>query len=241
MTRTIIAFRLKSEYRYMFKDRKDAGKKLAGRLIQYRGKNTIVLAIPRGGVEVGCEVARALNAPFSVLVVRKLPFPDNPEAGFGAIAEDGSVILLKDALSWLPEAVIERIKEKEIHEIQRRVAVLRDGHPLTDIGKKTVILVDDGLAMGSTMLAAIACCRKKKPSKIIVAVPIAGKETFGLVDNAADKALALEKPSYFYAVAQGYENWYDVSDEEVLNILNTYYINFRAITLKNSSHFAVLF
>jgi len=203
----------------LFKDRKDAGRKLAAGLMQYKGKNAIVLAIPRGGVEVGCEVARVLNAHLSALVVRKLPFPDDPEAGFGAIAEDGTVILLANAGSWLTNDTIERIKAEQVGQIKRRITALRGGQPLPDISKKTVIVVDDGLAMGSTMLAAVAYCRNKEAAKVIVAVPIAGQEAFRLVDKAADKLIVLEKPANFGAVAQGYQNWYDVPDQEAADIL----------------------
>lgn len=203
----------------MFKDRKEAGRKLASRLMRYKGKDVIVLAIPRGGIEVGCEVARALKAEFSALVARKLPFPDDPEAGFGAIAEDGSAILLEGVESWLAEDAIERIKAEQVLEIKRRIEALRNNEPLPDISKKTVILVDDGLAMGSTMLAAIAYCRNKKAAKIIAAVPIAGKEASRLVHEAADMLIVLEKPAYFRAVAQGYENWYDVPDNEAADLL----------------------
>lgn len=207
----------------MFKDRKEAGRKLASALMRYKGKDAVVLAIPRGGVEVGYEVAKALKALFfSVLVVRKMPFPDDPEAGFGAIAEDGSIILLEGAMSRLSEDIIERVKKEQYSEIKRRVAVLRSSQPLPDIGKKTVILVDDGLAMGSTMLAAVAYCRNKKAAEIIVAVPVSGEEPARLVGESADRIIILEKPAYFYAVAQGYENWYDVPDEEALNILKAY-------------------
>jgi len=206
----------------MFKDRKDAGRKLAVMLGQYKGKGAVVFAIPKGGVEVGYEVARSLKAPLSALVVRKLPFPDDPEAGFGAIAEDGSAILLEGAASWLPKDTIERIKDEQAREIKRRVTYLRGDRDLPDIEKKTVILVDDGLAMGSTMLAAIAYCRRKKASKVVVAVPIAGREAVRLVGEAADKLVVLEKPEYFHAVAQGYGNWYDVPDKEAVNILKKY-------------------
>lgn len=203
----------------MFKDRKDAGRKLATALMKYEEKDAVVLAIPRGGVEVGYEVAKALKVPFSVLVARKLPFPDEPETGFGAIAEDGSTVLLEGAASWLPEDTIERIKKEQVLEIKRRVAVLRNGQPPPDIGKKTAILIDDGLATGSTMLAAIGYCRNKKAAKIIVAVPIAGEEAARLIGEAADMVIILEKPAYFRAVSQGYENWYDIPDEEAANIL----------------------
>lgn len=205
----------------MFRDRKDAGRKLAAKLIRYKGKDVIVLAIPRGGVEVGCTVARALGVPFSVVVARKLPFPDDPESGFGAIAEDGSIVLLEGAASWLSTEAIETIKKEQTQEIKRRIAVLRGGQPLPEIGKKTVILVDDGLAMGSTMLAAISCCRRKKVAKIVVAAPISGENAARLVGEVADELVLLEKPAIFRAVAQGYENWYDVPDEEVLGIVKT--------------------
>ncbi len=193
---------------------------MAAALMRYKGKGVTVLAIPKGGIELGCVVARVLKAPFSALVVRKLPFPFNPEAGFGAIAEDGSTVLLEDAELGLSAETIEHIKKEQIREIKRRVAVLRGGQPLPGIGKKTVILVDDGLAMGSTMLAAIAYCRNKKAAKVIVAVPISGENAAQLAGKAADELIILEKPADFRAVAQGYENWYDVSDQEAVNILN---------------------
>ena len=117
----------------MFRDRKEAGKKLALELDKYKNKNVLVLAIPRGGVEVGLEVASHLNSDFDILVSRKLPIPYNPEAGFGAIAEDGSIYLNKDAYSWVGKDDIERIKKEQIIEIKRRIDVLRGGKPLTQV------------------------------------------------------------------------------------------------------------
>lgn len=203
----------------MFEDRKDAGKKLVPHLKGYKGKDAAVLAIPRGGIEVGCQIARAIEAPLFALVVRKLPFPDDPEAGFGAVAEDGSVTLLKGADSWLPQETIDRIIKEQIAEIKKRVAILRGNRPLPPLKDKTVILVDDGLAMGSTMLAAIKYCRDKGAGKVVVAAPISGKEAASLVSAAADEAVILEKPVFFRAVAQGYVNWYDVPYEEAARIL----------------------
>ncbi len=203
----------------MFEDRKDAGEKLSKALEKYKGEGLLVLAIPRGGVEVGSEVARALKAEFSIIVARKLPFPDNPEAGFGAMAEDGSAVILEGMGGLLPEETIERIKKEQIKEIGRRVKVLRGGRPLPGIRGRTVIIVDDGLAMGSTMQAAVMLCRKKGAKKIIVAVPVSGREVAEKIRKMADEAVVLEMPPFFHAVAEAYRHWHDVSDEEVLEIM----------------------
>ena len=203
----------------MFKNRKDAGEKLAKALEKYREENPVILAIPRGGVEVGLQVAVKLNADFSLVIARKLPFPDNPEAGFGAIAEDGSTFILESAYYWLEGEAIERIKQQQIAEIERRIKTLRGGKPLPEIKGRTVILIDDGIAMGSTMRAAIELCRNRKAGKVVVAVPVAGREVAEELQKKVDDLIVLETPAYFRAVAQVYERWYDVSDEEVLDLL----------------------
>ena len=203
----------------MFEDRKDAGNKLARALKEYENKNILVLAIPKGGVEVGYQVARRLKADFSLLVARKLPFPDNPEAGFGAIAEDGSTFIFEDAARTLSEEQIKQIKEKQQEEIARRIAVLREGKPLPKISGRIVILVDDGLAMGSTMKVAIRLCQKKNAKKIVVAVPVAGENIEREIGKMVDEIIVLEKPEFFRAVAQVYRNWYDVSDQEVIEVM----------------------
>ncbi|MPM34959.1 putative phosphoribosyl transferase [bioreactor metagenome] len=203
----------------MFKNRKDAGEKLALALERYRVENPVILAIPRGGVEVGLQVSKKLGADFSLIIARKLPFPDNPEAGFGAIAENGNTFIIENAGYWLAGETIERIKQEQTAEIERRVNALRGGTPLPDISGRTVILIDDGIAMGSTMRAAIKLCRNRKAGKVVVAVPVAGREVADLIANEADELIVLEIPVYFRAVAQAYENWYDVSDEEVLDLL----------------------
>lgn len=203
----------------MFKSRKDAGEKLALALEKYRAENPVILAIPRGGVEVGLQISKKLGADFSLVISRKLPFPDNPEAGFGAIAENGSTFILENADSWLARETIEQIKQEQIVEIERRINVLRGGKTLPDIAGRTVILIDDGIAMGSTMRAAIELCRNRKAGKVVVAVPVAGKEVADAIAKEADELVVLEVPVDFRAVAQAYENWYDVSDEEVLDLL----------------------
>jgi predicted phosphoribosyltransferase len=203
----------------MFKNRKDAGEKLAKALEKYRIENPIILAIPRGGVEVGLQVAAKLNTDFSLIISRKLPFPDNPEAGFGAIAENGSTFILENAHNWLSGETIERIKQEQIAEIERRIKALRGGNSLSELEGRTVILIDDGIAMGSTMRAAIELCKNRKARKIVVAVPVAGREVAEELQKIVDELVVLEIPAYFRAVAQAYERWYDVSDEEVLDLL----------------------
>ncbi|MBE0535390.1 MAG: phosphoribosyltransferase [Phycisphaerae bacterium] len=204
----------------MFKDRADAGRHLAEALEIYKDQTPLILAIVRGGVEVGYEVAKHLHADFSILVSRKLPFPDNPEAGFGAIAEDGSRYINHDASACLSGAMIREITDQQTAELRRRVEVLRGGVPLPTIEGRTVILIDDGIAMGSTMRASITLCRNKKARRVIVAAPVAGLETAKQVARFADEIVVLSCPQNFYAVAQAYENWYDVSDDEVTQILH---------------------
>ena len=204
----------------MFIDRKDAGVKLTKALDKYKDRDVLVLAIPRGGVEVAYEVAKYLNAELSLLISRKLPIPYNPEAGFGAIAEDGSIYIVSDANRWLSKEQIEKIKKEQIDEIKRRINILRQGKPLPEIKDRTVILIDDGLAMGSTMRAAIELCKNKKARRIIVVVPVAGKDIKDEIGKLVDEIIILEMPVFFNAVAQVYLNWHDVTDNEVIEILN---------------------
>ncbi|MBN2719602.1 MAG: phosphoribosyltransferase [Proteobacteria bacterium] len=203
----------------MFRDRTEAGIRLGEALKGYRGEDVIVLAIPCGGAEVGWQAAQALDCPFSLIISRKLPFPDNPESGFGAVSEDGSLWLLPGIEERMPAAIIERIKTRQIQEIARRITVLRKNRPLPDIGGKTVILVDDGIAMGSTMRASVACCRHKGAGGVVVASPVTGAATAKEMERIADDVVIVEIPRDFYAVAQVYRNWYDVPDEEVIRIM----------------------
>ncbi|MEW6008247.1 MAG: phosphoribosyltransferase family protein [Candidatus Omnitrophota bacterium] len=203
----------------MFEDREDAGRNLAKALEKYKDKGVIVLAIPRGGVEVGYEVARYLNADFSIIISRKLPFPDNPESGFGAVAEDGSLFLFAGFEALLSKEEVNRIISEQKSEIIRRITVLRAGKPLPNIREKIVILVDDGIAMGSTMRSAITLCKNKKAKRIVVAVPVSGEEAERDFAALVDEVIILEKPHFFQAVAQAYKNWHDVRDKEVISIL----------------------
>jgi predicted phosphoribosyltransferase len=206
----------------MFRDRTDAGKQLAQALEGYGHDHVLVLAIPRGGAELGYQIAKHLDAEFSILVSRKLPFPDNPEAGFGAIAEDGSRFIHRDTAGHLPAPTIERIAEDQQDEIERRIRVLRGGGPLPEIENRTVILVDDGIAMGSTMRASIQSCKNHNAGRIVVAVPVASPRVAPEIEQLVDDLIVLETPPSFRAVAQVYEHWHDVSDEEVLEIMETW-------------------
>jgi putative phosphoribosyl transferase len=203
----------------MFDNRRDAGQQLGEALIKYRNVDALVLAIPRGGVEVGHYVAEILEIPLSIVIVRKLPFPYNPEAGFGAIAEDGSTFFVDRASNLISSESVEEIIEEQKRELERRIEVLRGGRPLPAINGKTVILVDDGIATGSTMRAAIMLCRNKKANKVVAAAPVAGPATATELAKVVDDVIILEEPPFFRAVAEVYRNWYDVGDDEVIDTL----------------------
>jgi len=205
----------------VFKDRRDAGKELSKELSHLRDENPLVLVVPRGGVPVGFEIAKALQSDFSLVISRKLPFPYNPESGFGALAEDGSSVILSQAFSIFSPGKIEEIKNEQRKEIKRRIQVLRGGRPLPQIGNRVVILVDDGIAMGSTIRAAIKLIAKKNPKSLIVASPVSSPEVGKALEEkeVVDEVVILEQPQYFRAVAQVYENWRDISDYEVISIL----------------------
>lgn len=203
----------------MFDDRKNAGERLAEALEAYKDRDALVLAIPKGGIEVGYQVAKALNADFSIIITRKLPYPHNPEAGFGAIAEDGSFFIFDFATYEVSPDAIERIIQEQKQEIVRRIEVLRQGSSLPEIAGRIVLLVDDGIAMGSTMRASIKLCHNQHAGKIVVAAPVAGKRVVEELRELVDEVVVVEIPPFFRAVAQVYRNWYDVSDQEAIEIL----------------------
>lgn len=191
-------------------------------LSHYKGENCIVLAIPRGGVVVGYEVAKHLGSPLDVIVPRKLGAPGQPELAVGAVSEDGTIYLDDEIvkLTGVDRRYVEETAEAEMGEIRRRVSVYREGRPSLDVAGRIVILVDDGLATGSTVIAAIRHLRKLGPVKIVVAVPVASREALARVRKEADEVYCRYSPSIFYAIGQFYEDFEQVSDEEVLNILN---------------------
>ncbi|MFW5871392.1 MAG: phosphoribosyltransferase [Verrucomicrobiota bacterium] len=203
----------------MFEDRADAGKQLGKALKTCDIKKPLVLGIPRGGVEVAYHVAKVLSASLSIIIVRKLPFPDNPEAGFGAVAEDGTVYMAPGSSRWFPQSTVDRIIREQKREVRHRINTLRNGKPLPDLRGREVILVDDGIAMGSTTTAASMCCRTQNSSRILAATPAASPRAVENLQTVADRVIALFAPPGFRAVAEFYRNWYDVSDEEALGII----------------------
>lgn len=206
----------------MFINRKDAAEKLSTALSGYRNKDVLVLGIPRGGAEIAYHIARYLNADLALIVTRKLGYPSDPEAAFGAIAEDGSVYLSPEASNIVPDDAMRAIIEQEKQEIKRRIQKLRKGRPLPGLKGRTVILADDGIATGSTLFAAIAFCRKMTVGKIIVAAPIAGQRIEYILRKMVDEVIILEKPEFFYAVGQGYRDFDDLSDEETVAFVDNW-------------------
>lgn len=208
----------------IFRDREDAGRRLADRLLGCKDRDALVLAIPRGGVPIGFEIAERINARLDVIVLRKIPIPWNPEAGFGAVTADGTVVLNERMIEGLrmSEEQIRRAAEDVRAEIVRRTRLYRNGSmELPDVAGRPVILVDDGLASGYTMLAAIQSLEKHKPSEVVVAVPVASSGAARLVRPRADEFLALTISERIpFAVADFYQQWRDLTDEEVLDYLN---------------------
>ncbi len=207
----------------MFRDRADAGKKLAEKLEAYRSQNPLVLAIPRGGVPIGCEITKALHASFDLIIPRKLPIPYNTEAGFGAVTPDGTVVLNEELVRQLglSKADIDNIVMTVLDEVQRRVKAYRDGPPLDPKGK-TVIIVDDGLASGYTMIAAVRDVKRKAPKRVIVAVPCSPRSSIERLEKEADEVISLAIQEYGpFAVASYYEEFPDLSDGQVQAMLGT--------------------
>ncbi|HBG81618.1 TPA: phosphoribosyltransferase [candidate division CPR2 bacterium] len=206
----------------MFKNRVEAGKELASHLLKYKSENGIVLGLPRGGVVPACKVAKALNWPLDVFISRKITAPLNPEYAIGAITENGLLELNDELISELPDIDAEYIAHEIKHqkeEIARRKELFRNGRDLPDLKKKTVILVDDGVATGFTLLAAINSLRKLGAKKIIAAVPIVPKEIKKAFNEKVDQFIALKTPEVFFAVGEFYEEFPQVEDEEVIKIL----------------------
>jgi putative phosphoribosyl transferase len=207
---------------FVFQDREDAGGKLSVFLSDYKDSKSVVLAIPAGGVAVAKEIKDALSLSLDLLIVRKIQIPWNSEAGFGAVNLDGYVIFNKDLLRHLglPERVITSQVEKTRETLTKRNLLFRGRKDFPSLKDKTVILVDDGLASGYTMLAAIEYAKKRNPSKIVIAVPTGSHKTVKKISPFADVLCCLNiREDYPYAVAEAYRNWYDVSDEEVLRMM----------------------
>nr|MDO8079165.1 phosphoribosyltransferase [Candidatus Freyarchaeota archaeon] len=205
----------------MFKDRVDAGTKLAEELLVYKKDNPVVLVIPRGGVVVGYEVAKKLGAPLDIVVPRKIPAPSNPELGIGAVTQDGTVIIdqqIKDYL-FVSNEYIKEETERQIKEIERRMKAYRGDKKLIPLEDRVVILVDDGIATGVTMIAAIRSIRKQNPKKIVVAVPVGPPSTIKKIKEEADEVVSLITYEPFEAVGQFYTDFSQTSDDEVIKLL----------------------
>jgi putative phosphoribosyl transferase len=205
-----------------FFDRTEAGQFLAESLIKYADReDVIVLALPRGGVPVAAEVAKRLNAPLDVFVVRKLGLPDHPELAMGAIASGGVRVFNGEVVNALriPDEVIDDVSGEELIELQRREKMYRADLPPLDVEGKTVIVVDDGIATGSTMLAAVSALRQLDARRIVVAAPVIAASTYSEMQRAADEVAAVMLPENFYAVGLWYKDFSQTSDKEVRALL----------------------
>ncbi|MFO8100985.1 MAG: phosphoribosyltransferase family protein [Dehalococcoidia bacterium] len=207
-----------------FRDRTDAGRKLAERLDSYRNGN-VVLAVPRGGIPVGIEIAERLGANLDVVVVRKIPIRDEPEAGYGAVTEDGVIVLNEPLVSRLgySRRQIEEQAERIRREIERRTAFFRHYLKPVSVEGKTAVLVDDGLASGFTMIAAVESIRQRQAERIVVAVPTASERACELVEPKVDELICLTVGhGACFAVASYYASWHDLTDEEVASHLESW-------------------
>jgi len=208
--------------RSRFRDRTDAGLKLAQALAAYRNTpRLLVLALPRGGVPVAFEVAKALGAPLDLCIVRKLGVPGQPELAMGAVAPGGVRVLDEEVVGMLgiPEATIASVEARERQELGRRILAYRGGRPLPDVQGRTVVLVDDGVATGSTMRAALQALRAQRPAALVVAVPVAPGESLAWLRGLADEVVCLRKPDPFFAIGEWYEDFRQTRDEEVIALL----------------------
>jgi putative phosphoribosyl transferase len=207
----------------MFADRRDAGRRLAAALSGFKGRHPVVLAIPRGGVPVGYEVARALEAPLDVLVARKLGAPGQRELGIGALADGDhpETVLNPELLALIdvPENYLRAEIERELIEIHRREKVYRGERPPAPVKDKIAILVDDGIATGGSIRAAIRSLKRRAPARIVVAVPVAPADTVEALKSEADEVVSLYAPETFGAVGEFYEDFSQTSDEEVVSLL----------------------
>jgi predicted phosphoribosyltransferase len=206
----------------LFRNRRDAGRQLAEKLLYYRGRDgVIVLALPRGGVPVGYEVAEALGVPLDIFLVRKMGVPGHEELAMGAIASGGVRVLNEPVVQMLDltEAQIKRAERDERRELERREHDYRAGRSPLNVRDKIAILVDDGLATGSTMRAAVVALRRLNPARIVVAVPVGASEVCAELEQEADEAVCAREPEPFHAVGAWYEDFSQTTDDEVRDLL----------------------
>lgn len=203
----------------VFRDRTDAGRRLADRLAVYRGREIVVYGLPRGGVVVAAEVARALGAPLDVVVARKLGHPGNPEYGVGAITDDGKIALNRAEAGTIPSEWLGEEMAAQKIEARRRRELYLDGRPPVPVEGRAAIVVDDGIATGYTMEAAILSLRARRPSRVVVAAPVAPSTVVDRFCDLADEVVVAQALEIMVSVGQWYENFTQVEDEEVARLM----------------------
>ena len=205
----------------MFADRRAAGRQLAQGLLAYVGTNPIVLGLPRGGVPVAAEIARVLGGTLDVWVVRKLGAPMQPELGMGAIAEGPAVVIDRSIVGELgvSTAQLLEVARSEMNEVRRRIERFRRGRAMPDLRGRVVILVDDGIATGGTMRAAIRAVKKRRPERLVLAVPVAAPDVIASLQRDVDELVCLHQPEELYAIGLWYEDFRQVRDDEVVRLL----------------------
>ncbi|WP_298439820.1 phosphoribosyltransferase [Geobacter sp.] len=206
----------------IYKDRKDAGIRLAEKLMHYRNKaDVVVLGLPRGGVTVAYQIAKAIQCPLDILIVRKIGFPGNPELAAGAVSETGTVVLNDDIVSGygVSREYLERETARQKNEIARRITLYRGGKGVPPLAGKTVILVDDGVATGATVKAAISTLKQEGIAKLVVALPVASREAEREIASTVDEWICLQTPAGFMAVGNYYYDFTQVEDNDVVAMM----------------------
>jgi predicted phosphoribosyltransferase len=204
----------------LFQNREQAARLLAEKLAKYKGQNPLVLAVPRGAVPMGKIIADALDGELDVILVRKLRAPNQPELAIGSIDETGHVYLGEYAhVLRIPEGYLEAEKQRQLETLRKRRSLYTPVHPPIDPANRIVIVVDDGIATGSTVIAALRALRAKNPARLIVATAVAPPETLQKIEEEADEVVCLQTPTFFYAIGEFFEDFSQVSDEDVIAIL----------------------
>lgn len=211
--------------RMMFRDRKDAGERLAALLLHLKDRNPVVLALPRGGVAIGSEIARLIEAPLDVVLVRKIGVPWQPELALGALADCGGgppeIFIderMQEALS-IPEDYVREETARQLAELERRRRIYCAGRPSVEIAARTAIVVDDGIATGATMRVALRAVRRRSPASLVLAVPVAAAETLAALSGEADETVCVSAPEGLGAIGFYYEDFHQMSDDEVTALL----------------------
>ena len=205
-----------------FRDREEAGKRLARALVEFRGEDVVVLGVPRGGVVVAKEVADALEAPLDIVVTRKLGAPGEPEFALGAVTQEGEVIIDSQAAESVGASAqyLEEEAKRKRSEVSERMGSMRGDTPYPTLQGKTVIIVDDGVATGNSMRAAVQSIRKREPKEVVVAVPVAPPDAVARLSEGGTRVVCLEQPSFFFAIGEFYRDFEQVEDAEVRRLLD---------------------